>query len=120
LKVKDSQLQKIRQLYKNITQEKKVGQDFDGKLKGDGTAATGGVAPKAPANEAAQQTNFGDLHQAVERRRYEFAARAVADAPDVRADRVADIEARIKAGTYRVDPEAVAEAMLNAGLFDDL
>ena len=119
MKVKDSQLQKIRQLYKKLTQEKKVDGDFDAKLTGEKTA-TGEVSTTAETAETTQKTNYGDLHQAVERRKYEFAARAVADAPDIRADRVADIEARIKAGTYKVDPESVAEAMINAGLFDDL
>ena len=117
MKVKDSQLQKIRRLYKKITQEKKIDSDFDSKLSNQGNAVD---EIDTTTSKSIDQTNYGDLHQAVERRKYEFAARTVAEAPDIRADRVAEIEARIKAGTYKVDPEAVAEALINAGLFDDL
>ena len=119
MKVKDSQLKRIRQLYKNMTQGNKVDNDFDTQVSGASNGAQGtGTINSMP--ETGMQTNFGDLHQAVERRKYEFAARAVASAPDIRADKVADIEARIKAGTYNVDAESVAEAMINAGLFDDI
>ena len=119
MKVKDSQLKRIRQLYKNMTQGKKVDDNFDTKVAGtNGTAQGAGSIGSMP--ETGMQTNFGDLHQAVERRKYEFAARAVANTPDIRADKVADIEARIQAGTYKVDAESVAEAMINAGLFDDI
>ncbi len=119
MKVKDSQLQKIRQLYKKISQGKKVESNFEAKLTSD-KSTSGTIEASAGSAEGSPKTNFGDLHQAVERRKYEFAAQAVAEAPDIRADRIADIEARIKAGTYSVAPENVAEAMLNAGLFDDL
>jgi len=102
-----------------MTQGKKVEDDFNTKVSGDNKSLTGtGAANAIP--ESGVQTNFGDLHQAVERRKYEFAARAVAQAPDIRTDKVADIEARINAGTYKVDAESVAEAMINAGLFDDV
>lgn len=118
MKVKDSQLQKIRQLYKKLTEGKKVDGEFEARLQGTGT--TSGSAPLAGPEATSSRTNYGDLHQAIERRTYEFAVRAVAQAPDVRADRVAEIEARIKAGTYSVDPDKVAEAMLDSGVFEDL
>jgi negative regulator of flagellin synthesis FlgM len=38
---------------------------------------------------------------------------AAAAAADVRADRVADLKARIRAGDYRVDADALAERMLD-------
>ena len=38
---------------------------------------------------------------------------AVEATPDVRADRVAELKARIQAGTYDVDTDALAERMLD-------
>jgi len=119
LKIQDSQLQKIRQLYKNIIESKRVQSDFDAKLAGETTASTDASATSGAGKEG-PETNYTDLDHMVERRKYEFATRAVADAPDIRADRVADIEARIKAGTYKVEAETVAEALLGTGLFDDI
>ena len=43
----------------------------------------------------------------------ENAKKAVAETPDVRADRIADIKARIQNGTYDVDDETFAEALIN-------
>ena len=44
---------------------------------------------------------------------YQIAKKAVAETPDVRADRIADIKARIQNGTYDVDDETFAEALIN-------
>lgn len=47
---------------------------------------------------------------------YSTAKAAVAKASDVRMDKVADIKARMAAGTYDVSPEAVADKIIaNAG-----
>ncbi len=43
---------------------------------------------------------------------YSAAKTAVAQAPDVRADKIADIKARIAAGTYNVSAEDIAEKIL--------
>lgn len=40
------------------------------------------------------------------------AAAALEQTPSIRADKVADLKARIKAGTYQVPGEAIAERML--------
>jgi len=40
--------------------------------------------------------------------------------PDVRADKVADLRARIKAGSYKVDPEKIADGMMKETLKDQL
>lgn len=45
---------------------------------------------------------------------------AVKDAPDVRTDKIAALKAKIAAGTYKVDPDALAEKMLNDSLAEDL
>lgn len=39
---------------------------------------------------------------------------AVANTPDVRADKIADIKARLEAGTYQVSGEAFADKILAA------
>ncbi len=44
---------------------------------------------------------------------YQIAKKAVAETPDIRQDRIADIKARIQNGTYDVDDEAFAEALIN-------
>lgn len=45
---------------------------------------------------------------------------AIRNTPDVRADRVAEVRTRIARGQYQVDPERVAEQMLNEALRDDI
>ena len=44
---------------------------------------------------------------------YHVAKAAVAEASDIREDLVADIKARIKAGTYDVSPEDFAEKLMS-------
>ena len=41
------------------------------------------------------------------------------EAPEVRIDLVARIKARVEAGTYQVDPRAVASRMLQSRVFDE-
>ena len=43
---------------------------------------------------------------------YQIAKKAVAETPDVREDRIADIKARIQNGTYDVDDETFANALI--------
>ena len=45
-------------------------------------------------------------------RDYQIAKKAVAEAPDVRADLVADIKSRLEAGTYEVSADAFAEKII--------
>ena len=40
--------------------------------------------------------------------------------PDIRAERVAELKARLQDGTLKVDSEKLAENMLNAALKEDL
>ena len=47
------------------------------------------------------------------------ARRALEIIPDVRPDKVADLKARIEAGTYRIDSEAIADKMIRDALPDD-
>jgi negative regulator of flagellin synthesis FlgM len=68
----------------------------------DGTPAAGATA--APAADVTISNRSRELHHAL---------RAAAAAPDVREDVVADIQARLRAGTYRIDPERIARGMLD-------
>ncbi len=43
---------------------------------------------------------------------YQTAKAAVANAADVRADKVAEIKAQMEAGTYRISSEAVADKII--------
>ena len=45
---------------------------------------------------------------------FSVAKAAVADAPEVREDKIADIKARIAAGTYNVSAEDVADKIVNS------
>lgn len=63
---------------------------------------------------------YAETHLGLDEAKYEVAAKAVADSPDVRMARVEDIKARIEAGTYEIDTEAVAERLAASGLFDDV
>ena len=44
---------------------------------------------------------------------YQTARTAVSKASDVREDKIADIKARMAAGTYNISSEAVADKILN-------
>jgi len=45
---------------------------------------------------------------------------AIRREPDVRADKVADVKARMKDGQYRIDSEKLAGKMLNDSLREDI
>lgn len=45
---------------------------------------------------------------------YQTARAAVSSASDVRADKIADIKARMAAGTYNISSEAVADKIMNS------
>lgn len=74
--------------------------------------------PKAKAKQvsaySAQQDETYEVSQAA--KSYSTAKDAVLKASDVRMDKVADIKARIAAGTYNISSEAIADKILaNAG-----
>lgn len=48
-----------------------------------------------------------------EAKTYQTAKSAVSEAPDVRADKVAQIKAQMEAGTYHISAAAVADKMLS-------
>lgn len=48
------------------------------------------------------------------------ATAAAKSAPDIRADRVAELKAAIRSGTYKVDAQKVADSMIQNSLEDAL
>lgn len=48
-----------------------------------------------------------------------LASRAVQDAPDVRAEKVAELKAQIANGTYTSDARAIAARLISTGTFGD-
>ncbi len=75
------------------------------------TAAAPSATP-ASAGQAARAYRGDDVQLSDGVQRLRRAHAAAAAAPDARADRVADLKARVQAGTYRVDNQALAEKLL--------
>lgn len=69
-----------------------------------GSAKTG----KSQKNSGSDKVEISSFGKA-----YQTAKQAVASAPDVREDKVADIRERIQNGTYDVSPEDFAEKILS-------
>ena len=67
-------------------------------------AKTQGSAGSGPAATVSLSSRSRELHSAM------AAAQA---APDVRADKVADVKRRLDSGTYVVDPTRIARGILN-------
>lgn len=66
------------------------------------------------AKVAAKSAAINDKYEISDTARtYQTAKSAVASASDVRMDKVADIKARMAAGTYYISSEAVADKILN-------
>lgn len=78
-------------------------------LAGDGSREAG-------AGQAAGRQDAVDLSS--RGRLVSIAARAVAGADDVRADRVAALKASIASGAYQVDARGIAERLLRGGSFE--
>ena len=78
------------------------------------------IRPTTPdaADPKARETAAGERPAATvelsnRARELHAALRAVSDAPDIRADVVADIRGRLAAGRYRLDAEATARRILD-------
>lgn len=68
------------------------------------------TAPKAdPVRTSPDTVEISDKSRELARAR-----QAVEDAPEVRADKVADIKKRIEDGTYSVSPQALARKLLES------
>jgi anti-sigma28 factor (negative regulator of flagellin synthesis) len=120
VKIKGSQSERIRELYKKATQGVKTsGSDFAKAV--DGAAGkTGGVKnASTKAGAKGVDANYDSVLAEVNARTEDFAVRTVASASDVRKAKVDAIAEAIRNKTYKVDYEAVAERLLASGVLDD-
>jgi len=90
-------------------------------MKAYSTGAAGGVQSSKGSPQASQnrdKTSFDrvDISGAV--KLMQDIHRAVMDAPDVRMDKVRDVEDKIEKGIYRADLTVVAEKLLSPNISD--
>ncbi len=87
-----------------------IGRGNVGRVTGEGIEAT-----KSVAESAASEGGGGADQLALSSRAEEIrlARAALAETPEVRAERVAELKAQIESGTYTIDADAVAERILN-------
>lgn len=75
-----------------------------------------GLEAARPVRESGASQGMGGADQLELSNRAEemkAARAALAETPEVRAQRVAELKAQVQAGTYQVDPDKVAERILN-------
>ncbi len=68
-----------------------------------------------PVPETTDKVQISDRSREIAR-----AQEAVKSAPDVRADKVAELKAKIASGTYNVNASQVADAILKSSLTDKI
>ena len=124
LKVKGSQLERIRELYKKAAQGVKTsGTQFEKAVEEAGNKKKVTDISKASSSrgkKAVPEAHYDDVLAQIDAKTEELAAQSVAKAPDIRKAKVDAIAEAIKNKTYKFDAEAVAERLLATGLFDDL
>jgi flagellar biosynthesis anti-sigma factor FlgM len=123
LKITGSRSSRIRELYKKTIQEVKTsGTQFSKAVDQAKTGLDGkvGQTTGATGKKGVSGAAYDDVQAKIEAKTEEFAAQAVASAPDIREAKVNAIQEAIKNKTYKIDAEAVAERLMASGLFDDL
>lgn len=88
----------------------RIGRSSVGRVTGGGIEAAGPLRDAAAPRAAGGADRLALSQRAEEIR---AARAALAETPEVRAGRVAELKAQIQSGSYRVDPDAVAERILN-------
>lgn len=122
MKIKGSQSERIRELYKKATQGVKTsGTQFSEAVKEAAGKKTGEVSKSSskPSAKNVSEARYDDVLAQVDAKTEEFAVKTVAGANDVRKAKVDAIAEAIKNKTYKVDYEAVAERLLASGVLDD-
>jgi flagellar biosynthesis anti-sigma factor FlgM len=102
--------------------------DNDNAKANQGAAAVAGLGSPASVAQAAQNINQANKNFGVElseKGKARVAERKKAfdiakNTPDIREDKVADIKARLAAGTYEVDSGKIADGMLREALMEHL
>ena len=87
-----------------------IGRSSVGRVSGEGIEAARPVRESAASGgvEGADQLALSSRAEEIK-----AARAALAETPEVRAQRVAELKAQVQEGTYQVDPDKVAERILN-------
>ena len=75
-------------------------------------------APESRPKNPSRKTDTDPVSLSPQARAFIEAQRSLAEIPDVREDKVAEVKARIEAGTYTIDSEKIAEKMIREALGD--
>jgi flagellar biosynthesis anti-sigma factor FlgM len=87
----------------------RIGRSSVGRVTSEGIQRAQPTQPDPAASVGGvDQVMLSQRAQEVQRARA-----ALAETPEIRQERVAELRAKIEAGTYRVDPDKVAERILN-------
>jgi negative regulator of flagellin synthesis FlgM len=80
------------------------------------------LTPQQEKQKAQEQTEGprerDRLEFSVAGKELQYLSQKVSEAPEVRSERVAEIKSRIEAGTYNIQAEEIAEAMITGSLID--
>ncbi|GAB4237647.1 MAG: hypothetical protein Kow00109_11650 [Acidobacteriota bacterium] len=89
-------------------------------LRPDLISQQGQAAQQRPSREPVEErTASADrVELSVSSRQLEQLARRASEAPEVRAERIAQLKAQIEAGTYNIKAEEIAEAIITGNLLD--
>lgn len=98
--------------------------DISGKVPAPKTASIQSIQPTAkpgrPARAADETQPAGDrVSLSAQARELAAARQAIKAMPEVRADKVAEVKARLENGTYAVDADDIAAKMLTESLIND-
>lgn len=111
--------QTIRELYKNVSREVK-GSDGSFKDAVQGTNQQNAkISPRPDEKSPSIKGDYNQVLMETDHQSIERVVTTVAQSPDIREARVNAIAEQIKNGTYKVDPEAVAERILASGILND-
>jgi len=91
--------------FKKVLNESSTKIDSEDKLKDQ----------KVSALKGKEKTEISDTTKDIM-----LAKKAIDESPDIREDLVASIKEQIKNGTYEMDLDKTADALLNSGIFNDL
>ncbi len=76
------------------------------------------VAPREQQQTYAEKKTRDRLEFSVQGKELQYLSERVVEAPEVRAERVAEIESRIDAGTYNIKAQEIAESIIMGSLID--
>lgn len=85
-----------------------------------GTYQQSGTRRVAPTQEAARVSKTDGVVLSQEAQQVKALKDKIAQAPEVRTERIEELRKQIASGTYRPDAREVADRMIKARVFDEL